>query len=151
MDKLLLTLTNLFILWPVFHSTIWRDTCSLLLASLLSLVHHATEVRYYPPALLSSEAWQRDWFLAGDRAGAVQAMLLVGRLALLKDQLPLVMLAFSCMLLSEAVMFLFALKTAVKLRTLLHCVWHFLAEGYLPYLAVTRYRETTTLYQLLVL
>lgn len=147
MDKFLLTITNLSVFLPVIFSTCWGDIWPLLLSGILSLIHHSTEVRYYTPALLSSTSWQRKWFLLGDQIGAVHALLFVGKFVLLKRELPLVLLAFGFMLLSEVVMYTFPESLAIKLRTLLHVFWHILALGYLPFLSVTRYKNSPTFYQ----
>lgn len=146
MDKFLLTITNFSVLLPVLYCAQWSDAWSLLLSSLLSLIHHSTEVRYYTPALFHSTPWQRKCFLLGDQIGALQALLFVGKFALLKSELPLVLLAFGCMLLSEVVMYTFPQHIAIKLRTLFHVVWHLLALGYLPLLSFTRYRDSPTFY-----
>jgi hypothetical protein len=146
-DKLLLTMTNFFVFVPVVYSASWIDVSPLILSALLSLIHHSTEVRYYQPALLQSTPLQRRWFLFGDQLGAVQALLFIGKYALLKNELFSVVVAFGSMLLSEAVMYIFPDAIGIKLRTLLHCIWHGYALGYLPLLSLTKYKHSPNFYQ----
>lgn len=142
-DKFILTVSNLAVLIPIYYSIIPIDIVLLGTAAFFSILHHSDEVRFYGPAIINLSPDIQWLILQLDRCVAALAMIVVGRVNLLKDQFLLASIVFSCMLASDLVMYTpeWILSRGVQriVRVTLHTFWHIMALGYFGNLAVTLY------------
>jgi len=127
-SKWLLTLSNLFALYPACKLGARSDRVILLYACFSSMIHHACEVRYYEPALLKCSVNTQWWLLKNDQFGAVLAILTLGSWKLFQKELNLIAIGLTSLLFSELVMFL-PIQYKIFIRTVSHTVWHFLSLG----------------------
>lgn len=149
-NKLLLTGSNLLALPAILLAQNWRDALLLCAAMTASFVHHGMERRYYGPVLWQTSVRTQWWWLQADRFFALVAIMGVGRVALLVEQWPWLLVGVSFMMASEAVMFprcpLPRGAQRKDLRCWLHVAWHTLSLGFAALLAVTVYSDSPTLW-----
>ncbi len=155
-DKLILSVTNLSFLIPLWYSlsdgtSSYRDAIFVTLPAIASMFHHAAENRFYKPALLEVEPATQELLLFLDRFFAVLGVLIFGSMELLFSKWRWVISLFGAMILSDLVMYntRWSLSTRRILRVLLHSYWHIFIFAYLGYHAVTTYRDSIRFYQIL--
>lgn len=112
------------------------------LASLTSSLHHSVEVVHYQPALVHASPQTQWWLLQTDRFFATLAVIGISSFKLLEEQWFLIGTTFLAGIVSELVMRGHDHKNAEMrfVRVILHSYWHVMMEGYIAYMAVTRYQ-----------
>ena len=149
-DKLLLVITNFASIYPLLHCRSMRDVILIGMASIVSSLHHSAEERFYGPVLLAVTPEKQWWLLQADRFFAFLAIVGVGSWKLFYKEWFIIVMAFLAMLASDGVMYipdsLIFHNNKRFMRVVLHSFWHLVAEGYIAYMAVTRYGGEPRLY-----
>lgn len=144
LDHSLLTFTNLAALPSIITSFQNRDytkSASISLATIFSMFHHATETRFYGPALIN--LFNKQITLHLDQFFASSAIMIVGNKQIIADYWKFILSLFGALLFSEVICYRINFATRF-LRVLAHSYWH-CGGFYLAFVAVTKYNKYPSL------
>jgi hypothetical protein len=152
--KFILTITNLASLpsiYVAFNTGQIYKGILLSLATMFSMLHHAVETRFYGPALVNISSFSRLILFRCDQIFAVIPMVIVGGPDLLFDYYYYIIGLLMIMLLSNLVFYIkyFSLESQKNMMSIFHNPWH-VGAFYLAYIAVTRYANSVTFYDMII-
>ena len=143
-DHLLLTLTNLAAIPSIvlaYNIGAYEKCLCLILACFFSIIYHASETRFYGPALFDLKMTNLLILLQLDRFFAHLAVLVVGNFEILSKQYPLIISVLSLLFFSEHIYYLQLSSINFRiLRVISHCFWH-IGAFYIAFIAIRDYNN----------